>query len=160
MSTTPIAALPIASVEALLPTYGISSAEFWRRVDAAEDVEEQLEKESARRSKCFGYDILWHPDFATGCVRSVSCMGLYEIEPFLGGNLTQTLNVGRPLDRADYLYLADCLREGLADNPTPLAALRLARALAWVEQAADALLPSAQPHLAAALPEAAPALAA
>ncbi len=137
----------------MLPTYGIPYAEYWNRIEAAEETAEQKKENHGR-------EILWHPDFAVGCVQSFSCMPLHEVEPFFGGNLAQTLNVGRPLDRADYLYLADCLREGVADNPTPLAALRLARALAWVEQAAEALLPTAQPHLTAAPFEAAPALAA
>lgn len=154
------ATMQAASAEVLLPTYGISSAEYWRRTDTAEDMAEHKQQNGGRLDGAYGCDILWHPDFPVGCVRSISVMALHEIEAFLSGDLSQTLNVSRPLDRADYLYLADCLREGLVDNPTPLAALRLARALAWVEQAAEALLPTAQPRLTASLSEAVPALAA
>lgn len=159
-TNTSTASPPTVPASPILPTYGITRAEYWRRTDAAEDLAEQREQESTRLSKCFGSEILWHPDFTAGFVRSISCMGLHEVEAFLSNDLANGLNGGRPLDHADYRYLFDCLREGLADNPTPLAALRLARALAWVEQAADAPLPNAQPHLTASQPEAAPALAA
>jgi hypothetical protein len=149
-----------APAEPLLPTYGIAYAEYWNRIEAAEELAAQKQQDSGRPNAAYGTEILWHPDFAVGCVRSLSCMPLHEVEPFFGGNLAQTLNVGRPLDRADFLYLADCLREGVADNPTPLAALRLARALAWVERATEALLLSEQPHLTASQFDAAPALVA
>lgn len=134
-----------ASTSPLLPHYGITRAEYGRRLDAADDLALQMREKYNRPDAHYGYDIMWHPDFPAACVESFSQMDLSEVEYFLSGNLAKDFYRGQPLDYADYAYLADCLREGLADSPTPLAALRLTRALTWAEQAGAALLPTAPP---------------
>ena len=117
----------------------LPAEEYLRRVDLAEEAEERMQAHYDRPTAAYGREIMWHPVFATELIGSVSRMPLPEVAINLG-NLADDMNQGNDLDLADYCYLADCLREGLADNPTPLAALRLTRALTWVEQAGAALL--------------------
>jgi hypothetical protein len=121
--------------------FGLPLAEFLRRTDAAEALEAAKRAEFGKPEANYGREIMWHPAFAAECVALLSNMPLPEITTWLREGLAETMHKGGSLDLTDYGYLADVLREGLASEPTPLAALRLARALAWVEQAA--LLPVA-----------------
>jgi len=148
----------LASAPPVVSCFALPLAEYHRRTDAAEDLEEQMQAHYNNKG-AYGREILWHPVFSAEYVAVVSNLPLTEVSCWHHG-LDTWCHDKKPLDLLDYCYLADCLREGLANNPTPLAALRLARALAWIEQAAEELLPTAQPHLTADLPEAAPALAA
>lgn len=115
-------------------------AEHERRVELAEELEEQIQLRAGRPNGKYGREIMWHPLFAAEFTAAVSGMQLPLIAAYLGHGLARDMNQGRALNLADYAYLADCLREGQADNPAPLPALRLARALAWVEQAGTTLL--------------------
>lgn len=121
--------------------FALPVAEFLRRTDEAEDQEEQLREQYKQPSGGYGREILWHPAFAAEFCAIISKTPLYEVAVFLG---THPFWREEAIGRYDYDFLADVLREGLAGNPTPLAALRLNRALAWVEQAGTALLPSEQ----------------
>jgi hypothetical protein len=114
-------------------------AELHRRIDAAEEQEEAKRAQHGQLTTAYGREIMWHPAFATECVALLSNMPLWEIGPWLLDCHADLVNEGRTLDLTDYGYLADVLREGLASNPTPLAALRLERALTWVERHATQL---------------------
>ncbi len=114
-------------------------AEYYRRTDLAEELEEQKRVQYDRPDGRYGREIMWHPSFPSEFVATLSNMPLYEVAAFLSSNPAKDFNAGRPLDFADYCYLADLLREGLASQPAPLAALRLERALALVKQAGAAL---------------------
>lgn len=149
----------------LISCTALATAELHRRADLAESQQEAMQATYNRPSAVYGREIMWHPAYAAECVAQFSGMPLYEVGPWLLDCQADACNAGQALDLTDYGYLADVLREGLASNPTPLAALRLGRALAWVEQAGAALLPTAQGLLTASRPEAfatlaAPALAA
>jgi hypothetical protein len=103
---------------------------------------------------------LWHGFFPDGICLYISDNDLFRVTADLPGELFAA-NGCRELDFYDYGYVADILRERLASCVlTQGDAQNLRRALAWVEQAGAALLPTVQAHLTAALPEAAPALAA
>jgi hypothetical protein len=114
-------------------------AEFHRRSDAAEDLEEQMQLQCGRPDGRYGREIMWHPLFIDEYVSVVKETALVETT-LMHQDLAQYFNQGRPLDSTDYGYLADILRDALAAGPSAQAALRLARALAWVEQAGAALL--------------------
>jgi hypothetical protein len=118
--------------------YGLTTSEYHRRLDLAEDLEEQLRERHNHPDGRYGREIMWHPAFADDYVTLISETALTKVTIICQG-LAGYYNQGRPLDLIDYGYLRDLLIEALADNPTPLAALRLARALAWVEQAGAAL---------------------
>lgn len=120
--------------------FALPVAELHRRYDVAEAQEEDKRKQYDRPDGLYGREIMWHPSFPAECVAMLSNMPLHEVGPWMQDCHADSHNEGKPLDFTDYCYLADVLREGLAGNPTPLAALRLARALAWVEQAGSALL--------------------
>lgn len=134
------------------------------RVDAAEDYVEQMclhygrPVEKASTSN-FARETMWCPAFPAEYVALISKMPLHEIALW-GQSLAGWANHNKPLDLVDYCYLADVLREGLADTPAPLAALRLARALAWVEQAGTNLLATQAALLAPASEESTAHLAA
>jgi len=117
----------------------LPKAQYFSRLDAAEEREENLQVRYNRGTGRYGLEIMWHPSFSAEYVAVMSKMPLHEISTWQD-ELASWANGGQELDLIDYCYLADVLREGLADNPTPLAALRLARALAWVEQAGTKLL--------------------
>lgn len=118
--------------------FALPLAEYERRTDAAETREEQLQTQYNNKG-AYGREILWHPAFSAEYVAIVSGMPLTEVACWHYHLDTWCLDK-QPLDLLDYCFLADSLREGLANNPTPLAALRLGRALAWVEQAGTVLL--------------------
>jgi hypothetical protein len=140
-----LATMPVVSCFTL-PGY-----EFHRRTATAQEKEDAQRLKYGHPNADYGNEILWHPSFAAELIASVSTMPLPEIAQWLqDGGLEETNHdhqTGeiecKPLDFHDYCYVADLLREGLANNPTPLAALRLARALAWVEQEGAALMPAA-----------------
>jgi hypothetical protein len=153
------------TVAPAISCFALTQEQADRRVDAAKDYVEQLclrNDKPVEKASTSGYarETMWHPAFAAEYVALISKMSLYEVALW-GNGLAGWANNNKPLDLLDYCYLADVLREGLADNPTPLAALRLGRALAWVEQAGTKLLPTQaamlapasetpMPHLAAA----------
>jgi len=117
----------------------LPKAQFFSRLDAAEEREENVQLRYNRTAGRYGLEIMWHPAFSAEYVAVMSKMPLHEISTWQEG-LAKWANGEQELDLIDYCYLADVLREGLADNPTPLAALRLGRALAWIEQAGTKLL--------------------
>jgi hypothetical protein len=121
-----------------LSCFALTLTEYCDRLDAAAELEEQLQARY-NNQHTYGREILWHPAFAAEYVHIIGRMPLTEVACWHGG-LDTWCHDRKPLDLYDYAYLADVLREGLADNPTPVAALRLNRALAWVEQAGTALL--------------------
>jgi hypothetical protein len=141
-----------------LSCFALTLAEYCDRVDAAKELEEQMQAHYNNKH-AYGREILWHPAFAAEYVAMIGKMPLTEVACWHSG-LDTWCHDSKPLDLLDYCFLADVLREGLADNPTPVAALRLNRALAWVEQAGTALLAQqaallpqaseAVPHMAAA----------
>jgi hypothetical protein len=120
--------------------FALPVLELHRRYDVAEAEEEGKRTQYERPDGQYGREIMWHPSFPAECVAMLSNMPLHEIGPWLLDCHADSHNEGKPLDLTDYCYLADVLREGLASDPTPLAALRLNRALAWVEQAGTVLL--------------------
>lgn len=103
-----------------------------QRTEAAEAREEALQQQHGNEH-AYGREILWHPSFPEEYLALIERMPLREISDF-HAHLAGLFNQNRPLDAHDYAYLADVLREALADEPTPLAELRLRRALAWLEQ--------------------------
>jgi hypothetical protein len=117
----------------------LPKAQYFSRLDAAEEREENLQVRYNRETGRYGLEIMWHPTFSAEYVAVMSKMPLHEISTWQEG-LAGWANGEQELDLIDYCYLADVLREGLADNPTPLAALRLERALTWIEQAGTKLL--------------------
>ena len=121
----------------------LASHEWDRRTRAAEAHEEELHQQY-QNENTYGREILWHPLFPEEYVACVSKLPLAEVAVMQTG-LASWCNQDRPLDRYDYAYLTDVLREALASQPTELAALRLRRALACVEQASALLLPSSWP---------------
>ncbi|MDO7886007.1 hypothetical protein [Hymenobacter cheonanensis] len=153
--TPPVATL-LHTVVPAVSCYGLPHDEYHRRIDAAEDLQEQMQAQYNRPDGRYGREIMWHPAFADEYVASIGGTSLVEVA-VIHQKLASYYNQGRPLDLIDYGYLRDLLAEALADNPTPLAALRLARALAWVEQAGAALLAT---QAAPPPSEAAPALSA
>lgn len=139
--------------------FALAAAEIDRRKEVAQSREIELCATHRSQSGRYGREILWHPDFAADCVAIVSDLPLPEVTAWLASELPGYANEGTPLDLTDYCYLADVLREGLANSPTPLARVRLERALMWVEQTgADILKP--KPTLAPAEAVRSPALAA
>jgi hypothetical protein len=120
--------------------FALPVAELHRRYDVAEAQVEAKCTKYNRPNGQYGREIMWHPSFPDECVAMLSHMPLHEIGPWMLDCHADSHNDSHPLDFTDYCYLADVLREGLANNPTPLAALRLNRALAWIEQAGTALL--------------------
>jgi hypothetical protein len=150
------------TLHAIVPAiscFALPVAELHRRTDVAEQQEEDKRTQYNKPDGRYGLEIMWHPSFPAECVTMLSNMPLYEVGPWLLDCHADSHNEGKPLDLTDYCYLADVLREGLASNPTPLAALRLNRALAWVEQAGTALL-AEQAALTPPMSEAAPAMVA
>jgi hypothetical protein len=135
-SFSPMTALP-ATVPAL-SCFALTLNQYCDRIDAAEELEDQMQAHYNNKH-AYGREILWHPAFAAEYIAMIGRMPLTEVACWHGG-LDTWCHDGKPLDLYDYAYIADLLREGLADNPTPLAALRLNRALAWVEQAGTVLL--------------------
>lgn len=121
----------------------LTGSEWARRTDAAEAREEALQQEH-QSEHAYGREILWHPLFPEEYVACVSKMPLAEVA-VMQGQLAGWCNQDRPLDRYDYAYLTDVLREALASQPTELATLRLRRALACIEQASALLLPTSWP---------------
>ena len=130
---------PQTSVAPAISCFALPDAEYNRRTDIAEEREEMLQVRYNRATGRYGLEIMWRPAFSAEYVAVVSKLPLHEISAWQHG-LASWANGEEPLDLIDYCYLADVLREGLADNPTQLAALRLERALAWVEQAGTTLL--------------------
>lgn len=120
--------------------FALPVEELHRRYDVAEAQEEDKCTQYNQPDGQYGREIMWHPSFPAECVAMLSNMPLHEIGPWMQDCHADSHNEGKPLDFTDYCYLADVLREGLASNPTPLAALRLARALAWVEHEGTTLL--------------------
>ena len=121
----------------------LASREWDRRTTAAEAQEEEMQKQY-QNEHTYGREILWHPLFPEEYVACVSKLPLAEVT-VMQGNLASWCNQDRPLDRYDYAYLADVLREALASQPIELTALRLRRALAYIEQASALLLPTSWP---------------
>ena len=121
----------------------LTGSEWARRTDAAEAREEELQQEH-HTTHAYGREILWHPLFPEEYVACLSKLPLAEVAQ-LQGQLAGWCNQDRPLDRYDYAYLTDVLHEALASQPTELAALRLRRALACIEQASALLLPTTWP---------------
>lgn len=78
----------------------------------------------------FGRGILWHDAFPQGLRLLVCDTPLYRLTALLSFDLP-SMNNG-PLDYYDYGYVADVLRELLADCQTWQEELALSRALAWV----------------------------
>jgi hypothetical protein len=128
----------------LISCFNLPTSEHNNRINAAQDREEKKQIMYQKPTCCYGREIIWHPCFAAEFIGSISEIPLYDIGVTLR-NAHLDWNDKVAFDLLDYCYLADVLREGLANNPTPLAALRLTRALTWVEQAGAALLPTAQP---------------
>ncbi|MGI4872062.1 MAG: hypothetical protein ACRYFX_12895 [Janthinobacterium lividum] len=85
-----------------------------------------------------GLHILWHPEFPSGLRLHCCDTPLYRLAIELPARL-QAWNNGQPLDWTDYRYLADVLRELLADAKTRQERLNLGRALVWVEDAGERL---------------------
>lgn len=137
------------SVPPVVSCFALPLSEYHHRTDTAEDLEEQMQAHYNNKS-AYGREILWHPAFPAEYVAIVCNLPLTEVSCWHHGLDTWCHNK-KPLDLLDYCFLADVLREGLANNPTPVAALRLVRALAWVEQAGTALLAeqAALTHMAA-----------
>lgn len=123
---------------------GLMGSEWERRTDAAEARENALQQEYGNEH-AYGREILWHLLFPAEYVALVSEMPLAEVASYHTLRLAEWCNQGRALDGHDYQYLTDVLREALASQPTELAALRLRRALAWVEQATALLRPTSWP---------------
>ncbi|MGI4738488.1 MAG: hypothetical protein ACRYG7_25245 [Janthinobacterium lividum] len=124
--------------------FALAEDDYNSRIDAAEEYVEQMclhynvpVEKAATIS--YGRERLWYPSFPSEYVAAVSKLPLYEVAVW-HNCLSTWANDKKTLDLADYCFLADVLREGLASNPTPLATLRLNRALAWVEQAGTVLL--------------------
>ncbi|WP_229725043.1 hypothetical protein [Hymenobacter baengnokdamensis] len=133
-----MAPLPISCF--LLP-----AAELQRRTELAEERAEALCVAHDRPEGRYGREILWHSLFGAEFVALLSDMPLPESRAWLAADLAGYAHEGQPLDLLDYAYLADILREGLADHPAPLVTLRLRRALAWVKQAGGQLLTASAP---------------
>jgi hypothetical protein len=129
-----------ATAAPAISCFALPVAEYHRRLDAAEQQAEDKCTQYGKPEGQYGREIMWHRFFPAECVAMLSDMPLYEVGPWLLDCHADSHNDGNALDFIDYCYLADVLREGLANNPTPLAALRLNRALAWVEQAGTVLL--------------------
>lgn len=135
--------------EPVVSCAALSSAEYFQRTDAAERQALALGAQHNIAEAGHGREIIWHRDFPAELIATVSRMPLHEITQWLRvgewGRVGEQQDADNDraalLDFTDYGYLADVLREGLANNPTQLAALRLARALAWAEQEGAALLP-------------------
>jgi hypothetical protein len=121
----------------------LASSEWCRRTQAAEDHEEALQRQHGNEH-AYGREILWHPLFPADYVELVSKLPLPELSE-VHHNMDDWANQGKALDQYDYQYLADTLHEALASQPTELAALRLRRALACIEQATALLLPTSWP---------------
>lgn len=136
----------------LVSCFALPEAEYYRRAQKAIDKEEGKRAKYNRPNANYGCEILWHPAFAAEYVAIVSGMQLPEIAPWLRTDgMRQEVETGpaseglfAPYDFYDCCYLADVLRDGLAGAPGALAALRLARALAWMERTGEALLPKAE----------------
>ena len=122
---------------------GPTDSMWARRTEAAEAREEALQREHGNEFP-YGQEILWHPLFPAEYVAAVSRVPLTEVSE-VQENLADWANQGHALDYYDYQYLADTLRDALANEPTELAALRLRRALTWVEQASALLMPAPWP---------------
>lgn len=136
----------------LISCFALPEAEYYRRAQKAIDKEKSKRAKYNRPNANYGCEILWHPAFAAEYVAIVSGMQLPEIAPWLRTDgMRQEVETGPtpeghfvPYDFFDCCYLADVLRDGLAGAPSASAALRLARALAWMEGAGAALLPKAE----------------
>lgn len=85
-----------------------------------------------------GRAILWHEEFPAGLRLHVCDADLFSLTAQLPAAL-EAMNDGQALDPADFGYLADVLRQLLADCRTAQEALNLSRALAWAEWEGDAL---------------------
>jgi hypothetical protein len=120
---------------------GLLCDEFVRRVDLADDrAEEMAEKNNGSAAK-YGEEIIWHLHFPKAFVEMVIMTPLQEVVSILDGDCPWSNWGDTPdLSLVDYCYLADILRDALADKITPQAHLRLSRALAWVETKGMALL--------------------
>ena len=94
-----------------------------------------LTKQYAGTSKAYVGEMLpWHECFPVRFSGELAKLPLYEVAAYLQQRFTKTDIYGF----IDYCYMADCLRETLADYVDPRDARRLRRALAWVKQAGAA----------------------
>lgn len=139
-----VAAAP-AAVPALSCLH-LPATEYHRRVAQAEAMEEQQQQEYGQLDSQYGREIMWHPAFAAEFVTSMGNIPLREVGVWLDGYLAKDYNNGTALDLIDYSYLADVLRDSLAESSVPRAALRLSRALAWVEMEGARLLAAPTAH--------------
>lgn len=140
---------------------GLLCDEFVRRVELANDRVEKLADVNNRPENTYGQEILWHLSFPKAFVEMMVMTPLHEVVSVLDGDCPWSNWGDCPeLELIDYCYLADILRDALADRITAQAHLRLSRALAWVEQEGTVLLAEqaalrpvssdAVPHMAAA----------
>jgi hypothetical protein len=82
---------------------------------------------------------MWHTDFPDGLKMLVCDTELFELTARLPMDL-EDANAGEPLDFWDCGYLADLLRELLAEQYRPAGdRLCLKRALAWIEKRGSGL---------------------
>ncbi|MFD1873880.1 hypothetical protein [Hymenobacter bucti] len=115
--------------------------EFVRRVDLADDRAEELAEKHNGSAAKYGEEIIWHLSFPKAFVELVTMTPLQEVVSILDGDCPWSNWGDTPeLGLVDYCYLADILRDALADKITAQAHLRLSRALAWVEETGTVLL--------------------
>jgi hypothetical protein len=114
--------------------------EFVSRIEPACELADELAEKNNRPEGGYGREILWHPSFTEEFISCLTETSLPEIVSVLdGGGLWSAWGRYPELDYTDYCYLADVLRDAMADAPTPQATLRLERAMSWVEKTAAKL---------------------
>lgn len=92
---------------------------------------EQMSKISAK-DNFYGSEVLWHNKFAAAFVESMEGLSISSMTGYLDCEYVDNEKRGR-LDRCDFAYMADILREALAVTDDKLKLLRLKRALSWLK---------------------------
>lgn len=123
---------------------GLSTDDFLRRTEAAQERADALAEKYQKSliDNQYGCEILWHPRFGAYFLGMVRDTPLHETVSILNSDCPWSNWGDTPpqLDLIDYGYLADLLREELAEATTVgKARLRLERALWWVETRAGQL---------------------
>lgn len=124
----------LAKGRPVVSCFALSKEELVARQDAAHARAEQLAQKEGVNSYDLGRFLLWHVECPFGLKATICDEELFRLTAFLPETL-QEMNGGQPLDFFDYGYVADVVREYLAESSClPGDAQNLRRALAWAEQ--------------------------
>jgi hypothetical protein len=93
---------------------------------------EQL-KQIGKKDDFYGSEMLWHGKFPDEFALSIGHVSIESMAGFLDCEYATSDGKRGELDRFDFAYMADILREALVVTDDKLKRLRFKRALAWLK---------------------------